>query len=51
MSLIKLGAEWCCQCKSLTNKLDSIGLNYNNVDVESDYGDELATSIKLLIMI
>lgn len=47
MKIIKLSAEWCCQCKSLTDKLDSMGIKYDSVDVESDYGDDLATKYKV----
>ena len=47
MKLIKLGAEWCGQCKALTKTLDSMGINYDNIDMDTELGEEFADKYKV----
>lgn len=46
--MVKLfGASWCAGCKSMKQTLDSIGANYEYVDIDSESGSELALKYKV----
>lgn len=47
MKLIKLGAEWCNQCKALSRTLDTLNIEYKDVDVDTEQGEDFIDKYKV----